>query len=47
MKKETGKLMTSKSVSGNMLYGDKTQKERKDENKQYKEKNLNETKFVS
>lgn len=44
MKKETGTLMTTKSPTGQMLYGDKTDKERKDENKEYKEKNLNETK---
>lgn len=43
-KEHTGKLLTTESPSGNMLYGDKTDKERKNEQKQYKDKMLNEEK---
>lgn len=41
-KNYNGKLLTTESPSGNMLYGDKTDKERKDEQKEYKNKKLNE-----
>ena len=42
-KEYKGNLLTkTKSPSGNMLYGDKTQGERKNENQQYKDKKLNE-----
>jgi hypothetical protein len=44
MQKIKGTLLTTKSPSGKMLYGDKTQKERTNENKEYKQKNLNENK---
>lgn len=41
-KEYNGELLTSKSPSGNMLYGTKTDKEKKNENKEYKDKKLNE-----
>jgi hypothetical protein len=41
-KNYNGKLLTTNSPSGNMLYGYKTDKECKDEQKEYKNKKLNE-----
>lgn len=41
-KEYRGDLLTTKSPSGNILYGDKTQGEKKNENEQYKKNRLNE-----
>ena len=42
-KEYKGNLLTKTDApSGNMLFGDKTKKERKDENRRYKQNKLNE-----
>lgn len=43
-KKYTGTTLTDKAPSGDMLYGTKTEGEKQNEEKEYREKNLNESK---